>query len=151
MGFTKGIRILALFLILSSLLLFGLAVSTFFQTKKFLTSSASVAAEVTALVEAGSAEGTTLYAARFKFSDLKGDEFEALSKDSSSSPDLSVGDVVTILYDTTNPSDVIIDSWWGLWGSFAFCLAFGFFDLILGVVVYLLAPILGPLFNQKYK
>ena len=114
MGFTKGIRIFALLLILSSLLPFGLAVSTFVQTKKFLATSAPVAAEVSALEEVGSAEGANLYAARLKFTDPKGNEFEALSRDSSSSPELSVGDVVNILYDTSNPSDVRIDGWWGL-------------------------------------
>ena len=151
MGFTKGIRIFALLLILSSLLPFGLAVSTFVQTKKFLATSAPAVAEVSALEEAGSAEGAILYAARFKFTDPKGSEVEALSRDSSSSPKLSVGDVVNILYDTSNPSDVRIDSWWGLWGASVFCLAFGFIDLVIGAVAFLSAPILGPLFNRKYK
>ena len=153
MGFTKGIRIFALLLILSSLLPFGLAVSTFVQTKKFLATSAPapVAAEVSALEEAGSAEGASLYAARLKFTDPKGNEFEALSRDSSSSPELSVGDVVNILYDTSNPSDVRIDGWWGLWGASVFCFVFGFIDLVIGAVAFLSAPILGPLFNRKYK
>ena len=87
-------------------------------------------------VNANYSDGSTTYQPTIAYVDYKGDKYIGETFLSSSGYNFRLGSKVDILYDTRNPNNLRIDSWFAVWG-------FSLIFLVAGVVMALIAFIVG--------
>ena len=78
----------------------------------------------------------TSYFPKIKFVDAKGTEVEFVSSSGSSSPDVSIGDKVPILYNPEHPNEARRNNFLDLWFLTTILSAMGLVFLLVGIAIY---------------
>jgi hypothetical protein len=138
-GFILPSRIVGLLFLLPALVSAGLAVWYYTSTSTFLRNAVSVPGVVTDVKPSSGSEGTTYYSV-FEFNVADGTKRQSVTSWSSNPPAHAVGQSVEVLYSPTDPSDVRLRSFMGLWFGAVFCAATTIMPLIMAGAFIWLVP-----------
>lgn len=112
-----------------------------YQTNDFMNNAVGTSGTVVAVETIYSNDGTS-YKPTFSYVDQTGKQYQAETFISSSSYNFSRGTLVDIFYDTRDPSDIRIDSWFSIWG-------FGFIFMAIGIVPLVIGTFIGRAGRKK--
>ncbi len=132
-------RIVGLLFLLPALLTAGLSVWFYTSTSSFLRSAVTVPGVVTEVRPSSGSDGTT-YHSVFEFSGTDGVKRQSVTSWSSNPPAHVVGDKVEVLYSPTDPSDVRLRSFMGLWFGSVLCAAMTIMPFVMACVFIWLVP-----------
>ena len=114
----KSMKIISTILLLTSIILLGLAAYFYTKQENFIETSIKTSGVVIGLEESTSSSSSSSsisYAPTVKYQDAEGNEYVFTSNISSSPPSYDVGEEVIIMYNPNNPSDAQIKSIFGQW------------------------------------
>jgi hypothetical protein len=101
------------------------------HTHRFVLTASRAQGTVTKMVEQS---GNNYYPV-YTFQDSQGNRHEIYSSWGSNPPAYKIGDTVSVIYPPNNPEQAEIDDFLHLWLFMAMLTAFGFFDLLIGLVL----------------
>lgn len=115
-GNTLARRFLSVFLLLG-LLMSGIAIWVYQDTRAFLDSAITVQGEVIELIPVSSSDHGTMYRPLVRFQSLEGEWIEVSPGSASSPPAYDVGETVEVFYQAGKPHSAKISGFFSLWGG----------------------------------
>jgi hypothetical protein len=136
--------IVGVLLLLSGIVLFGLAVQFYRRTVNFRRTAIKAQATVVdfhaELGPAGGNDETFHYFPIFMFEDTHGKAHKVRSDIGTRVPPYEVGSIIPILYDSQNPTDARIDSFTTMWLLAVGCAGLGVTTIAIGLIFLVLRP-----------
>ena len=137
---TVARRVLSVFLLLG-LLMSGIAIWVYQDTRAFLNSSIAVSGEVIELIRVSSSDHGTMYRPLVRFQSLEGEWIEISPGSASSPPAYDVGEPVEVFYQAGKPHSAKISGFFSLWGGvFVLGILGGSFTLMGGGLILATFP-----------
>jgi hypothetical protein len=117
---------------LLGLLLFGIAIWQYQQTTKLLSTGIKTQSEVIDLLESKNEDGDTMYKAVFQFTTREGNVVSFKSNVRARPATHKIGQIVPVIYNSSDFEDVRIIGFWGLYRGTIILLSLGSPLLIIG-------------------
>jgi hypothetical protein len=133
--FRYKLRTVAIVLLSAGCLCLGVALMSYLHVRHFVARAVRTQGAVIELAEEHDDYGASWHPV-FTYSDARGTKHTIQSNTGSSSPDLSPGDRVPVLYDPASPQDGTIDRLFYLWGIPLVTGPLGAFNVLLAVVLF---------------
>jgi hypothetical protein len=133
--FRYKLRTVAIVLLSAGCICLGVALISYLHVRHFVARAVRTQGTVIELAEGHDDQGAAWYPV-FTYSDASGRKHTVHSNTGSSSPDLSPGDRVPVLYDPASPQDGTIEGLFYLWGIPLITGPLGAFHVLLGIVLF---------------
>jgi hypothetical protein len=116
---------------------------TYAHSQRFIKSANRAQGTVIRLDERSGSGSRSVYYPVYTFQDSQGKQHEIYSSSGSYPPSYEVGEKVTVLYQSDNPSNAEIDSFMDKWLFTVLLAGFGLIGLFLGIGMFIAAFMIG--------
>lgn len=133
-------------LIASASICLSIALVSFVYFWHFVGIAAHADGKIIRMIENKDKGQDTMYFPVFSFRDTQGEQHTIHSSSGSFPPEYEVGDTVSVLYISDNPSNARINSFFSVWGITLFTGVIGLLDMPAGLIMWF-----WPNIHQRFK